>query len=48
MKKVSFKTVYEAPRAYLVIIKAEQFICASTSFEVSIDDMGEDEYEWEI
>lgn len=48
MKKVSFKTVYEAPRADLVIIKAERFICASTNAEVLIEGMGEDEYEWEI
>lgn len=48
MKTVSFKTVYEAPRADLVTINAEQFICASTNAEVLIEGMGEDEYEWEI
>ena len=48
MKKVSLKTVYETPRADLIIIKAETFICASTNAGVSVEDMGEDDYDWEI
>lgn len=48
MKKVSLKAVYETPRADLIFIKAETFICTSTNAGVLIEGMNEDDYEWEI